>query len=249
MSSEEPGRGRRCLGALLLLACATAVAQPADQPVAKGACSAQQPWPARFTLEYTVLASRGGLTLDGETTLQFRSDGAEYTLSSSTRSLLYGARQDSRGTVQDRTLRPSVYTEQRQRRAPTTTTIDWPAGTVRFSAAADAPGAIVPLMQDRLSMLLQLGERAQRQRDGDVVLPVAGVRNVAAYRFERRGTERISVPVGSFDTVRLERRDTRRDEAFELWLAPANCWLPVKMRFTDDRGLIVENQLRSASFE
>lgn len=249
MSSERPGRARRCLGALLLLACVTAVAQPAEQPGAPGPCSAQQPWPPRFTLEYTVLASRSGLTLQGENELQFRSDGADYTLRSSTRSILYSARQDSRGTVQGRTLRPSEYIEHRQRREPTTTTIDWPAGTVRFTAAADAPGATVPLLQDRLSMLLQLGERAQRQRDGDVVLPVAGVRNIAAYRFERRGTERVSVPAGSFDTVRMERRDTRRDEALELWLAPASCWLPVKMRFTDDRGLIVENQLRSVSFE
>lgn len=250
MSSEEPRRGGRLLGAVpLLLACAMAVAQPADQAVAKGACPAQQPWPPRITLEYTVVASRSGLTLDGETTLQFRSDGADYALSSSTRSVLYGMRQDSRGTVQGRALRPSEYTEQRQGRASTTTTLDWSAGTVRFSAAADAPGTIAPLMQDRLSVLLQLSERAQHQRDGDVVLPVAGVRSIASYRFERHGTERVSVPAGSFDTVRLVRRDTKRDEAIELWLAPANCWLPVKMRFTDDRGLIVENQLRSASFE
>jgi hypothetical protein len=257
LNSDGRRTGRRTLAALLLLACGTVGAQPAapptapaaEQPGAKGLCSAQQPWPARFTFVYTVVASRSGLTLEGENELQFRSEGADYTLTSATRSTLYRARQDSRGTVQGRTLRPSEYTEHRQRREPTTTTIDWPSGTVRFTAAADAPGTTVPLLQDRLSMLLQLGERAQRQRDGDVVLPVAGVRNIASYRFERRGTERVSVPAGSFDTVRFERRDTKRDEALELWLAPASCWLPVKMRFTDDRGLTVENQLRSASFD
>jgi hypothetical protein len=249
LNSDARGRGGRTLIALLLVACATAGAQPAAQPESKSPCSAQQPWPARFAFEYTVIASRSGLSLEGENELLFRSDGARYELSSSTRSTLYRARQGSRGTVQGRMLRPSEYVEQRQGRDPATTTIDWSAGTVRFTAAADAMATPVPLLQDRLSMLLQLGERARRQHEGDVVLPVVGVRNITSYRFERRGAERVSVPAGTFDTVRLERRDTKRDEALELWLAPASCWLPVKMRFTDDRGLTVENQLRSASFD
>lgn len=241
------------LAAALVLAAVAVSAQPGPVPAVATAaaahCSAQQPWPARFTLEYTVIASRSGLSLEGENELQFRSDGGRYEMSSSTRSALYKARQDSRGTLQGRALRPVEYTEQTQRREPATTTADWPAGTIRFSAAPDVPGSVVPLLQDRLSMLLQLGERAQRQSDGDLVLPVAGLRSVAEYRFERRGTESIELPAGTFDTVRLQRRDPVRQEAVEVWLAPGSCWLPVKLRFTDERGVVIENQLRRASFD
>lgn len=231
----------------LLLAAANATAQPTDGAAPR--CTAQQPWPSHFTLEYTVVASRSGLSLEGENELQFRNDGGRYTLNSSTRSVLYKARQDSRGTVQGRVLKPGEYVEQNQRRDATTTTIDWSAGTVHFSAAPDAPGQVAPLLQDRLSMLLQLGERVQQQRDGDVVLRVAGVRSVADYRFERRGKESVDLPAGSFDTVRLQRRDLVRNEAIEVWLAPGACWLPVKLRYTDDRGYVVENLLRRAVFD
>jgi hypothetical protein len=233
--------------AATLLAAGAAAAQPGDGAAPR--CTPQQPWPAHFTLEYAVVASRGGLSLEGENELQFRNEGGRYALNSSTRSVLYKARQDSRGAVQGRALKPGEYVEQNQRREPTTTTIDWSAGTVRFSAAPDAPGHVAPLLQDRLSMLLQLGEQAQRQRDGDVVLPVAGVRSVAEYRFERRGTESVELPAGTFDTVRLQRRDLVRNEAIEVWLAPSTCWLPVKLRYTDDRGYVVENLLRRAVFD
>ncbi len=230
----------------LLLAAGSASAQPAD---GTARCTAQQPWPAHFTLEYTVVASRSGLSLEGENELQYRNDNGRYMLNSSTRSVLYKARQDSRGTVEGRVLKPGEYVEQNQRRDATTTTIDWNAGTVRFSAAPDAPGQVAPLLQDRLSMLLQLGERVQHQRDGDVVLQVAGVRSVAEYRFERRGKESVDLPAGSFETIRLQRRDLARNEAIDVWLAPGTCWLPVKLRYTDDRGYVVENLLRRALFD
>ncbi len=249
MSRERISRACLVAAALLVSSAGSAetAAQSSDPAAAR--CTAQQPWPARFTLEYTVVASRSGLSLEGENELEFRNDGGRYTLNSSTRSVLYKARQDSRGTVQGRALKPGEYVEQNQRRDATTTTIDWPAGTVRFSAAPNAPGQVAPLLQDRLSMLLQLGERVQHQRDGDVVLPVAGTRSVAEYRFERRGKESVELPAGTFDTVRLQRRDLARNESIDVWLAPGTCWLPVKLRYTDDRGYVVENLLRRAAFD
>jgi hypothetical protein len=246
LSSER--RLRSCLLAAALSLCTGgALAQAGEGGTAR--CTAQQPWPPRFTLEYTVVASRGGLSLEGENELQFRNDGGQYSLNSSTRSVLYRARQDSRGSVLGRVLKPAEYVEQNQRREATTTTIDWPAGTVRFSAAPDSPGHAAPMLQDRLSMLLQVGEQVRHQREGDVVLAVAGVRSVAEYRFERRGKESVELPAGTFEAVRLLRRDSARNEAIEVWLAPSACWLPVKLRYTDDRGYVVENLLRRAVFD
>ena len=58
MSSER--RLRSCLLAAALSLCTGgALAQAGEGGTAR--CTAQQPWPPRFTLEYTVVASRGGL--------------------------------------------------------------------------------------------------------------------------------------------------------------------------------------------
>ena len=212
-------------------------------------CSASSPWPAKLKMEYVATAKLGPLSLDGENEVGFTVEQGRYRMHSATRSSLYRAQQESRGAVEGRALRPQEYTEQRQRRAASTTTIDWAARTVSFSANAEQPGSTSPALQDRLTVLLQLGERLRAGGTGAIELPVAGARHVSAYRFERRGAESLTLPAGQFETYKLERQNEERDEAIELWLAPSLCWLPVKLRFTDERGLVVENALRRAVFD
>jgi hypothetical protein len=68
------------------------------------------------------------------------------------------------------------------------------------------------------------------------------------YRFERRGGEALALPppIGRTDTHRLERAMTAEHDRIELWLAPSLCWLPVRLRFTDDKGQVIDNRLREA---
>ena len=48
--------------------------------------------------------------------------------------------------------------------------------------------------------------------------------------------------------VRLERLPAPGG-AMEIWLAPSLCWLPVRLRYTDERGLVVDNRLRRVSLD
>jgi hypothetical protein len=42
---------------------------------------------------------------------------------------------------------------------------------------------------------------------------------------------------------------TAEHDGIEVWVAPQLCWLPVRLRFADDRGQVVQNQLRAARFD
>jgi hypothetical protein len=35
-------------------------------------------------------------------------------------------------------------------------------------------------------------------------------------------------------------------DRIEVWLAPSLCWLPARLRFTDDKGQVIDNRLREA---
>jgi hypothetical protein len=246
---EGSARAARLVPTVLtaLLLATPAAASTTEPPAAP--CTAEQAWPPRLAMEFVVQASRGVLGLEGINELSFVVEGTSYRMRSSTRSLLVSAQQASRGSVEGRVLRPEEYVEQNLRRGPATTTIDWAAQRVQFSANRDAPARTLPLLQDRLTLLLQLGERLRSaQGDGEIEVPVAGLRQVSPYRFKRRGSEAVNVPAGTFATVHLERLSDSGG-AMEVWLAPSLCWLPVQLRYTDERGLVVENRLRRVSFD
>jgi len=213
-------------------------------------CTARAPLPPRFRLEYVAKASRGPLSLEGENELVFTTEGTRYTLRSATRSVLFSAEQDSAGDMVGAMLRPHEYHERSPRRPPRTTRIDWQAGRVTFSANADGATATQPRLQDRLSLLVSAGQQLRLQQGtGAVEMAVAGARHVSLYRFELRGIETLDLPIGRVEAHRLERPISAAHDGIDVWIAPALCWLPVKMRFVDDRGQVVQNQLRAARFD
>jgi hypothetical protein len=236
----------------LLAAGIAALLAPAARAQVSGtpACDAQAPLPQRFRLEFLAQAARGPLTLEGENELEFSIDGGRYVLRSVTRSLLFSAEQQSSGEVRGALLVPHDYRERSARRTPRTTHIDWRADRVSFSSNLDGATSTQPLLQDRLSLLVQAGQQLRSQQArGAVVLPVAGTRHVSTYRFELRGSEALELPAGRFETHRLERPRDAEHDGLEVWIAPQLCWLPVRMRFSDDRGQVIQNQLRAAKFD
>jgi hypothetical protein len=229
---------------------AAAAAAAGDGASTAPTCTARAPLPPRFKLEYVAKASRGALSLEGENELVFATTGTRYTLRSATRSVLFSAEQDSAGERVGALLQPHEYHERSPRRPLRTTRIDWQADRVTFSANVDGGTATQPRMQDRLSLLLSAGQQLRLQKGtGAVEFPVAGARHVSLYRFELRGLEALELPIGRLEAHRLERPRDAEHDGIEVWVAPALCWLPVKMRFVDDRGQVVQNQLRAARFD
>lgn len=230
---------------------AFALAVPPPASAASAECGDTGAWPPPFRLVFEATATRSVLSITGESDLVLTRDGDGYLLVSETNAAgLYHARQSSRGLIAAGGLVPIEYTEQRGRRPQETAKFDWREQRVRFSAAAD-PVETLPRMQDRLTLLLELGRSLKlRPAASFVEVPVAGVRHASVYRFERRGTESLELPAGRYDAVKLERPadapGNERHDRLEVWLAPALCWLPVRVRYADDRGMTIDQQLKAA---
>jgi hypothetical protein len=231
-------------------------------------CSTDPAAPAAFRLKYDVHASRGMLAMTGRNELRFERDGDRYTLVSETSAPpLYAARQTSRGTVSAQGLVPHEYAEIRTRRAEMKVTFDWDGREVALGGSGTrAP--TVPQLQDRLTLLLEVSRLMRDGQPRDVRVMVAGVRRIEPYVFATGAREAIDVPAGRFEALRIERTagagaggatpagkpdakgdgegSHEREDRLELWLAPALCGLPVRIRYRDEHGLVVENTLKSA---
>jgi hypothetical protein len=223
------------------LAAALAAARGNELPCGTGAA-----FGASVRADYAVTASKPPLALAGDGAVVFQRHGGRYTMTSSLQALgLFEAKQHSEGTIGHDGLVPQRFTHRAGNRPPLAVDIDWSARRVTFSPDGGAEPA-QPRMQDRLSLLAQLAwlMRASPQaREFDV--PVAGNRRVLTYSFVSQGAETIDLPAGRFEAVKFERRASSRDDLLEVWLAPRLCSLPVRVRYRDDRGLVVDQRLRA----
>src|SRR5262245_9487441 len=146
------------------------------------ACPRGDEWPAKIRLEYSVTASRGPLSINGDSVLLFERSGTSYSISIETNAAaIYHASQTSRGTVEPGGLQPAEYVEARTRKPTQTTTIDWKTKRVSFSAAPDVSAETQPWLQDRASLLLHLAWRQRSHVDATFEVPVTGSRRVAVY--------------------------------------------------------------------
>ncbi len=155
----------------------------------------------------------------------------------------------SAGRVERFGLAPERYTEKTVGRAEWATNFDWSGRRVTFSAK-NIERELREGIQDRLSFqfqLMALGQRLlHRFRPGaSIALAVGSRDDIATYRFDVIGPERLQTGAGEFDTIKFERPKSAdgRDSRIEVWLAPDAAWLPVKLRFTDRRGEVTENVL------
>jgi hypothetical protein len=227
------------------LAAGLAVAVPAAGGAALD-CGPGAPLAAPVRLEYAVTATRGVLSLAGDGVFVYRRSGEAYTVELSLNAVgVFEMLQRSAGTVRPEGLAPATFMQQSSRRPPRSIGFDWTARRVTFSQTGQSEPTR-PQLQDRLSLVMQLAWRHQGEpRAAGFELPVAGLRHVTSYVFEGRGAEAVNVPAGRFETVKFERQKQAGDDDLEVWLAPALCSLPVRLRFTDDKGLLIEQRLRA----
>lgn len=97
--------------------------------------------------------------------------------------------------------------------------------------------AAVPGMIDRNTLPLALGV-ALRDGKQEASFPVAVKQAVENQQFKVSGKEKITVPAGSFDTVRVNRTDA--DRGFNAWYAPTKYPVPVKLAQKDGGDLTLE---------
>lgn len=232
---------RACACVIAGLLSTTAAAGAAESTCADGA-----PLDASVRLDYAVTASRSILSLKGDGEVVFQRKGDAYTMESTLQAFgIYEAHQRSVGVVRAAGIVPGAFVQRTSRRPPRRVTFDWAAQRVSFSDNGET-SPTRPQMQDRLSLMLQLAWRHRHEpRAREIQLPVAGLRHDSDYLFAKKGQETLTVPGGRYDTVKFERRKDDGDDTLEVWLAERLCWLPVRLRFTDDKGTVVDQQLRA----
>ena len=203
--------------------------------------------PAR--LHYEVVAQARGFTVHGEAELAWRHDGHAYEAQLALQSPLLRSRvQRSVGHITAEGLAPDVFSD--RSRGEQATHFDREQGRVVFSNNRPQ-AALVPGLQDRLSVLLQLaalvaGDPARYPRGTQIVLPTAGTREAEEWVFRAEGEEALELPGGSVAAVKLQRLPRREyDQRVELWLAPGMAYAPVRLRLTNPNGDWVDQRWSS----
>ncbi len=203
--------------------------------------------PQRINIEYEAIATRSGLMLEGEATLELNHAAGLYTLTTVlTTAGVQWARQVSEGAIHADQLQPRRYSESRLRRADTSTVLDWQAKAVLFADGTRAPTR--PGLQDRASALLHLSALQRAQPNAPALeFSVANLRRITTYRFIRHETSTLDLPLGPTEAVRYEYVDTDDGDQLEIWLAPQHCAVPVRIRSRDHRGQNIDQKARAVA--
>lgn len=227
---------------------APAVPEATPPPAAAGP-ALSIPGSTRFV--YTMTGRSKGMDYNAAAELNWLQDGQNYEAKMSVSALFLGARSmSSSGRITADGLAPTRFSD--KSRSERATHFDADKGKITFSAnTPDAPwlrGA-----QDRVSVFLQLaslmaGDPAKYPPGSTVSLYTAGPREVDTWTFTVKAPEKLSLPMGEVEAVKLQRKPLRDyDQTIEIWLAPSLDWLPVRNRITQHNGDFVDQQLRVAA--
>jgi hypothetical protein len=195
--------------------------------------------PPSVTLVYEVRDAAGRA---GEATLRWDTDGVQYRLALSG---IVGEI-ESEGGTDDAGISPQ-RASYRIGTGSATVAFDRERRSIVFEgvgrSAQDLPGS-----QDGATVLMQLagiGLADPDQVQDAVDIYVAQMDGAAVERYQVLGRERIETPAGSLETVHLARGGKPR---LEIWLAPAQGWLPVQLRVSAPDGVRTQivKEVRSA---
>jgi hypothetical protein len=195
--------------------------------------------PSSAVLTYKLHAIAKGFHIDVDSSLAWALNGSDYTLVNRGSFLFFSFNWASSGKAGPQGVQPVRYEETRNRTVKVTE-FDVAAGKLRFPGGQEE--ALKPGMQDRMSVLLQLASlgraNASALADGKVqTFRVAGSSESDDWHFRVLGRERIDTGMGQLDTVHLRReRDHDDGQAIEVWLAPGNDWLPVRVLSRETSG-------------
>lgn len=199
--------------------------------------------PPSAELKYDVEALSKGQTYHGGGKITWQTDGSHYTINGEAGVLFISALDfKSTGEINGFGVAPTLYTEKKFRKPPTSTTFQRDQNTITFSASANnypRTGG----EQDRASIVWQLasigrGDASQIIPGSVIDLFVAGDKDAETWRFQVLGQEDIKVSTGTVKTWHLARKPQlgSTEKTLDIWLAPEQQWYPVRLRFTEKDG-------------
>jgi hypothetical protein len=195
-------------------------------------------------LEVTYSLTRNGSSM-AEVTEQLEYSGGNYKLTETWKgkgiyALLGTARRVSQGTIEKSVLRPREFFDERSGRDTARAWFDWGARTLTMQYQGRKKSEeLPPNAQDRLSFLFALS-----------LLPASGSDNVnysifdgkgqSRHSYKLAGRERVSLPIGEFDAVKVLR--VGDEDSAAMWLAAEYGYVPVRLLIVEKDGARYEQQ-------
>jgi hypothetical protein len=206
--------------------------------------------PPAADLHFAVKARQGGLAINGDTVMQWRSSGKSYSVTTATRAMLVGKILDERseGAIDEFGLAPAAFTEKRFRRDGTTTTFDRRGGVIKFSDGSKT----YPIKggeQDRASVMWQLISMARAapakfKPGASWTFFVAAQRDADPWTFKVDKPEKLKTALGDLQVVHvIKAAPDKSGQQLDIWLAPSRNWYPVRLRLAEPDGEYVEQEL------
>lgn len=228
------------------------VTPPATEPSAPAtpvAAALALTIPGSARLNYSMTGRSRNMDYHALAQLDWRQDGAAYETRMVVSAFGLGSRSmASSGRITGDGLAPTRFLD--KSRSERAAHFQPDKGKITFSAnAPDAPWQ--PGAQDRVSVFVQLasllaGDSAKYPPGSSISLYTAGPTSADTWTFVIEAEEKLNLPAGEFNAVKLTRKPQRDyDQTVEVWLAPALAWLPARTRITQQNGDFVDQQLRS----
>ena len=227
----------------------SAAETPAALPAAP-AKSTERPlrfaFPPPMQLNYDVSGLTDGQQNVVSATIAWRHDGAAYQASLNVTKFMLSLRQwNSKGALTVAGLAPARFGEKGFRRAEVASHFVREEGRVIFSANS-APAPLLPGAQDHMSVFMQLasmwaGEPNRFGAGDSLSFQSIGPRQAETWTFVVSAEDRISVPGGNMQAIKLTREPTGEySTKAEIWLAPQLAYMPAHIRLSEPNGNVLD---------
>ncbi len=205
-------------------------------------------WPTHGGILFRVFLGQGKFQV-GEADHQWSHDGAHYRMEVKVRTtgvaaLVRGLHyvQRSEGEIGTQGLKPLRFNTEQEGKPPESAEFDWSAGrvSIRRDGRERRATDVQTGDQDVLSIWHQIGIV------GSAGLPrtitVASGKAAKAARLEAVGEESLALPIGRLDTAHIKAQAEDGSLTIDIWLARRYGMLPVRIRMTDDKGEVLDQQ-------
>src|SRR6185436_3069057 len=148
--------------------------------------------------------------------------------------LLGSARRSSQGVIGSGALKPREFFDERSGRDTARAWFDWKAQTLTMQyKGSKGTEPLPPNPQDRLSFFLALSLLPGNANT--VSYSIADGKGLSRHTYTVVGRERVKVPAGEFDAVKVA-RNSDPNESAELWLSVPHKYIPVRLLVVEKNG-------------
>lgn len=212
--------------------------------------------PPSAELHYLIKAKQKGIPVSGEANVKWQvteksneaKDKQSYSVITETRVMLFGKILDasSYGNIDEHGLAPDKFVEKRFGKRESVTRFDRVGKSIQFTDSSEN----YPIKggeQDRTSATWQLVALARATPDKFIAgsewkMFVAGRRDAEPWSFKVAGAENLSTTLGELATIHIIKAPPpdSKEQQLEIWLAPKLEWYPVRLKFSDADGDVVD---------